>query len=60
MDIRRWDSGHWIVISRWNQDTRTYTVNDPQSTIGPIEATAKELIAFSSKDGGFGIALKRA
>lgn len=60
VDVRRWDSGHWIVVSRWNQDTRTYTINDPQSTIGPLEVTAKELIAFSSKDGDFGIAVRRA
>lgn len=59
-DIRRWDSGHWITVSRWNPERRTFTVNDPQSTIGPIEATAEELYAFSSKDGNFGIAVRPA
>ncbi|MCW2950196.1 MAG: hypothetical protein JWN41_1209, partial [Thermoleophilia bacterium] len=45
-DIRRYDSGHWIVVSRYVPERRTYVVNDPQSTIGPIEVTAEELVAF--------------
>lgn len=60
IDIRRWDSGHWIVVSRFNPERGTYTVNDPQSTIGPIEATDAELRAFSAKDGDFGIVVGRA
>lgn len=60
IDIRRWDSGHWILVSRYNPERRTFTVNDPQSTIGPIEVTARELAAFNSKDGDFGIAVRRA
>jgi hypothetical protein len=59
-DIRRWDGGHWILVSRYNPESRTYTVNDPQSVIGPVEATADELRAFTSKDGNFGIAVRRA
>lgn len=58
IDIRRWDSGHWILLSRYNPERRTFTVNDPQSTIGPIEATAAELHAFNSRDGNFGIAMR--
>jgi hypothetical protein len=60
IDIRRWDSGHWVLVARHNPDRNTYTVNDPQSTIGPIEATGAELTAFSSRDGNFGLALRRA
>jgi hypothetical protein len=56
-DIRRSDNGHWIVVSRYVPERRTYIVNDPQSTVGPIEVTAAELIAFDRKDGGFGIAV---
>lgn len=59
-DIRRWDSGHWILVSRYNPERATFTVNDPQSTIGPVDATARELQAFSSRDGSFGIAVRRA
>lgn len=59
-DIRRWDSGHWILVARYNPARGTYTVNDPQSVIGPIEATEQELLAFSSRDGDFGIAVSRA
>jgi hypothetical protein len=57
-DIRRSDNGHWIVVSRYVPERQTYIVNDPQSTIGPIEVTADELIAFDSRDGGFGIAVR--
>lgn len=60
IDLRRWDSGHWIVVSRFNADRKTFTINDPQSTIGPIEATAKELAAFAEADEVFGIAVQRA
>lgn len=56
-DIRRYDSGHWIVVSRYVPERGTYIVNDPQSTIGPVEVTAAELVAFDSRDGGFGIAV---
>jgi hypothetical protein len=59
-EIRRWDSGHWILVSRWNPERRTYTVNDPQSVIGPVEVTANELKAFSARDGDFGIAVRIA
>jgi len=59
-DIRRWDGGHWILVSRYNPERRTFTVNDPQSVIGPVEVTAAELYAFNSKDGDFGIAVRRA
>lgn len=60
-DLRRYDSGHWIVISRWNPERRTYTVNDPQSTIGPIEVSEAELVAFDrGSDGSFGIAVRPA
>ena len=59
-DIRRYDNGHWIVVSRFVPERGTYIVNDPQSTIGPIEVTAQELVAFDSKDGGFGIAVRPA
>lgn len=58
-DIRRWDNGHWILVSRFNPERRTFTVNDPQSVIGPVEATAEELYAFSSVDGDFGLAVRR-
>jgi hypothetical protein len=58
-EIRRWDSGHWILVSRWNPEAKTYTVNDPQSVIGPVDVTAAELRAFSAKDGNFGIAVRR-
>ncbi len=60
LDIRRYDSGHWIVVSRFNPETRNFIVNDPQSTIGPIEATVDELYRFSSRDGGIGLAVRRA
>ena len=60
IDIRRWDGGHWILVSRYNPERATYTVNDPQSTIGPIEVTDRELHAFNSRDGDFGIAVRRA
>lgn len=59
-DIRRYDNGHWIVVSRYVPERGTYIVNDPQSTVGPIEVTAQELVAFDSKDGGFGIAVRPA
>ncbi len=60
IDLRRWDSGHWILVSRWNHDSRTFTVNDPQSVIGPIEATAKELKAFgNTPEGNFAIQVLR-
>ena len=59
-DIRRYDNGHWIVVSRYVPERGTYIVNDPQSTIGPVEVTAAELVAFDSKDGGFGIAVRPA
>lgn len=59
-DIRRYNAGHWIVVSRWNPERRTYTVNDPQSVIGPVEVTEAELIAFNSRDGDFGIAVRPA
>ena len=59
-DIRRYDNGHWIVVSRYVPERGTYIVNDPQSTIGPVEVTAQELVAFDSKDGGFGIAVRPA
>lgn len=59
LDIRRYDSGHWIVISRWNKDDKSFTVNDPQSVIGPINASVDELYAFNSKDGGVGLAIAR-
>lgn len=59
-DIRRYDAGHWIVVSRYVPERGTYIVNDPQSTIGPVEVTAAELLAFDSKDGGFGIAVRPA
>jgi hypothetical protein len=57
-DIRRWDAPHWIVVARFNADRGTYTVNDPQSVIGPVEATAHELLAYASQDGDFGIAVR--
>ncbi|MEO6867089.1 MAG: C39 family peptidase [Gaiellales bacterium] len=57
-DIRRYDSGHWIVVSRYVRERGTYIINDPQSTIGPVEVTAAELAAFDSKDGGFGISVR--
>ena len=59
-DIRRYDSGHWIVVSRYVPERGTYIINDPQSTVGPVEVTAAELIAFDRKDGGFGIAVRPA
>jgi hypothetical protein len=59
LDIRRWDAGHWILVSRYNIADKNFTVNDPQSTIGPIEASAQELYAFNSRDGNFGIAVRR-
>jgi hypothetical protein len=59
-DIRRYDNGHWIVVSRYVPERGTYVVNDPQSTIGPVEVTAAELVAFDSRDGGFGIAVRPA
>lgn len=59
-DIRRWDSGHWILVSGYNPERKTFIVNDPQSVVGPIEATAQELYAFTSRDGNFGIAVRRA
>lgn len=59
-DIRRYDSGHWIVVSRYVPERGTYVVNDPQSTIGPVEVTEGELVAFDSRDGGFGIAVRPA
>lgn len=59
-DVRRYDNGHWIVVSRYVPERGTYIVNDPQSTIGPIEVTAQELVAFNSKDGDFGIAVRPA
>lgn len=58
-DIRRWDSAHWILVGRYSAAHGTYTVNDPQSVIGPIEASAAELMAFSSRDGNFGIGIQR-
>lgn len=60
LDIRRWDSGHWIVVSRYVPERGTYIVNDPQSVIGPVEVTADELIAFNRRDGDFGIAVRPA
>lgn len=57
-DIRRYDSPHWIVVSRYLPERGTYIVNDPQSTIGPVEVTARELAAFDSRDGGFAIAVR--
>jgi hypothetical protein len=59
-DIRRYDAGHWIVVSRYVPERGTYIVNDPQSTIGPVEVTAAELVAFDSRDGGFAIAVRPA
>ncbi|MCW2959929.1 MAG: hypothetical protein JWM25_935 [Thermoleophilia bacterium] len=59
-DIRRYDSGHWIVVSRYVPERGTYIVNDPQSVIGPVEVTAQELVAFDSRDGGFGLAVRPA
>jgi hypothetical protein len=59
-DIRRYDSAHWIVVSRYVPERGTYIVNDPQSTIGPVEVTAAELVAFDSRNGGFGIAVRPA
>lgn len=59
-DIRRYDNGHWIVVSRYVPERGTYVINDPQSTIGPVEVTAAELVAFDSKDGGFGISVRPA
>lgn len=59
IDVRRWNSGHWIVIACWNTATKDFTVNDPQSVIGPLHATAAELLAFASRDGNFGIAVSR-
>ncbi|MCW2925187.1 MAG: hypothetical protein JWM98_2591, partial [Thermoleophilia bacterium] len=59
-DIRRSDNGHWIVVSRYVPERGTYIVNDPQSTVGPVEVTAAELVAFDSRDGGFGIAVRPA
>jgi hypothetical protein len=59
-DIRRYDNGHWIVVSRYVRERGTYIVNDPQSVIGPVEVTAQELAAFDSKDGGFGLAVRPA
>jgi Peptidase_C39 like family len=59
-DIRRWDGGHWILVSRYNPERRTFTVNDPQSVIGPVEVSAEELYAFNSRNGNFGIAVRRA
>jgi hypothetical protein len=59
VDVRRWNSGHWIVVSRWNVRDRNFTINDPQSVIGPLDVSAQELLAFASKDGGFGIAVRR-
>lgn len=59
-DIRRWDSGHWILVSQYNPETRLFTVNDPQSVIGPVDVTADELYAFNSRDGDFGIAVRRS
>lgn len=57
-DIRRYDSAHWIVVSRYVPERGTFIVNDPQSTIGPVEVTAAELVAFDSRDGSFGIAVQ--
>jgi len=60
-DIRRYDSGHWIVVSRYVPERRTYIINDPQSTIGPVEVTAEELVAFDrGPNGQFGIAVRPA
>ncbi len=59
VDIRRWDAPHWILVSRFNAARNTFTVNDPQSVIGPIEATAEELLSYGSRDGNFGIAVRR-
>lgn len=59
-DIRRSDNGHWIVVSGYVRERGTYIVNDPQSTVGPIEVSAAELVAFDRKDGGFGIAVAPA
>lgn len=56
-DIRRSDNGHWIVVSRYIPSRDTYIINDPQSTVGPVEVTKEELFAFNSKDGDFGIAV---
>jgi hypothetical protein len=38
----------------------TFIVNDPQSTIGPVEVTAAELLSFDSRDGGFGSSVRPA
>lgn len=59
IDIRRWDAPHWILVSRYNAGRNTYTINDPQSVIGPVEATASELLAYGSRDGSFGIVVRR-
>ncbi len=59
IDVRRWNGGHWIVVSAYLPEKRRYVVNDPQSVIGPLEVTADELIAFTSRDGGLGIAVSR-
>lgn len=59
LDIRRYNSGHWIVVSRFNRETRSFVINDPQSTIGPVEATVDELYRFTSRNGGVGLAVSR-
>jgi hypothetical protein len=60
IDVRRWDSGHWIVVSNYDADKQEFVVNDPQSTIGPIYATTQQLYAFSAVDGNFGLAIDPA
>lgn len=53
--VYKFDGGHWVTVSGYNQQTGKYIVNDPLSQIGAIEVTEQELYSYNQANGGLGI-----
>ena len=53
--VYKFDGGHWVTVSAYDEKTGYYVVNDPLSAIGPIYASEAELATYFSRNGGLGI-----
>lgn len=57
--VYKFNGGHWVTVSGYDQATGHYIVNDPLSQIGPIYVSEAELKSYNKAHGNLGIAVFR-
>jgi hypothetical protein len=57
--VYKFDGGHWVTVSGYDEATGNFIVNDPLSQIGPIYVSEAELKSYNQAHGNLGIAVFR-